>query len=158
MIAKNYRKFPEALIYQLELALAEICNTFEGMRIKNPAAFTAWTRIMAKATDNDRAKVRTPEWVTVAKRLAAALARKVKSACMALVESNEESTPATPKKPPPETPARTPKMIDGFYYGPMGETWSGRGLMPKWLRTLVQNGQDKRAFLYTTNINHAAYH
>ena len=32
------------------------------------------------------------------------------------------------------------------YRGPNGETWSGRGLMPRWLTVLVQNGQDKESF------------
>lgn len=41
MIAKNYRKFPEALLYQLELALASVGNTFDVLRVKNPAAFAA---------------------------------------------------------------------------------------------------------------------
>lgn len=153
MIAKNYRKFPEALLYQLELALASVGNTFDVLRVKNPAAFAAWARIMAKASDNDRGRVAVPEWVTVAKRLAAALARKVKAACMALVESDQETAPTTHKEPRQEATSRTPKMIDGFYYGPMGETWSGRGLMPKWLRSLMHEGQDKRAFLYVAKIN-----
>ena len=33
------------------------------------------------------------------------------------------------------------------YRGPNGETWSGRGLTPKWLSTLVAAGQSKEAFL-----------
>lgn len=33
------------------------------------------------------------------------------------------------------------------YRGPNGETWSGRGLMPKWLSTLVAAGQSKESFL-----------
>jgi DNA-binding protein H-NS len=33
------------------------------------------------------------------------------------------------------------------YRGPNGETWSGRGLMPRWLATLVAQGQGKEAFL-----------
>lgn len=33
------------------------------------------------------------------------------------------------------------------YKGPNGETWSGRGLMPKWLSTLVAGGQTKESFL-----------
>lgn len=88
MIATNYRKFPEALIYQLELALADVRNTFEWMRVNKPAAFECWVRIMAKAKDNNRGRTPTPEWVTVAKRMAAALARKVKKACMALATSS----------------------------------------------------------------------
>ena len=33
------------------------------------------------------------------------------------------------------------------YKGPNGETWSGRGLMPKWLAALVASGQSKDSFL-----------
>lgn len=32
------------------------------------------------------------------------------------------------------------------YRGPNGETWSGRGLMPKWLAALVAQGQSKESF------------
>jgi len=33
------------------------------------------------------------------------------------------------------------------YRGPNGETWSGRGLTPKWLASLVAAGQSKESFL-----------
>lgn len=148
MIAKNFRKFPEALLYQLELALASAGNTFDALRVKNPAAFAAWTRIMVKAKDNDRGRVAVPEWVTVAKRLAAALARKVKAACMALVESTEIETPTPQPAEENDAPATAKKMTVGFYYGPSGETWTGRGQVPKWLRQLIQNGQAKCSFEY----------
>lgn len=32
------------------------------------------------------------------------------------------------------------------YRGPNGETWSGRGLMPKWLAALVAQGRSKQEF------------
>ncbi|MGH8848067.1 MAG: H-NS family nucleoid-associated regulatory protein [Polaromonas sp.] len=32
------------------------------------------------------------------------------------------------------------------YRGPNGETWSGRGLMPRWLSALVAQGQPKEDF------------
>lgn len=32
------------------------------------------------------------------------------------------------------------------YRGPNGETWSGRGLMPRWLTALVAQGQAKEDF------------
>lgn len=35
------------------------------------------------------------------------------------------------------------------YRGPNGETWSGRGLMPRWLSALVAQGQSKEAFAVT---------
>lgn len=36
------------------------------------------------------------------------------------------------------------------YRGPNGETWSGRGLTPRWLATLVAQGQTKEAFAITS--------
>ncbi len=33
------------------------------------------------------------------------------------------------------------------YRGPNGETWSGRGLMPRWLAALVAQGQSKETFV-----------
>lgn len=35
------------------------------------------------------------------------------------------------------------------YRGPNGETWSGRGLMPRWLSALVAQGQAKEKFAVT---------
>ena len=32
------------------------------------------------------------------------------------------------------------------YRGPNGETWTGRGLMPRWLAALVDAGQAKESF------------
>ena len=32
------------------------------------------------------------------------------------------------------------------FRGPNGETWSGRGLMPRWLEALVAEGQSKESF------------
>jgi len=48
--------------------------------------------------------------------------------------------------------AKTPKArkasapVAAKYRGPNGETWSGRGLMPKWLSALVAQGQSKESF------------
>ena len=38
------------------------------------------------------------------------------------------------------------------YRGPNGETWTGRGLMPRWLTVLVQAGQDKESFRVTDQV------
>jgi DNA-binding protein H-NS len=32
------------------------------------------------------------------------------------------------------------------YRGPNGETWSGRGLMPRWMASLVASGRTKEEF------------
>ncbi|MBP9683695.1 MAG: H-NS histone family protein, partial [Rhodoferax sp.] len=33
--------------------------------------------------------------------------------------------------------------------GPNGETWSGRGLTPRWMAALVAQGQAKESFIIT---------
>lgn len=38
------------------------------------------------------------------------------------------------------------KTVAAKYRGPNGETWSGRGLMPKWLSSLVAQGRTKEEF------------
>lgn len=38
------------------------------------------------------------------------------------------------------------KTVAAKYRGPNGETWSGRGLMPKWLSVLVAQGRRKEEF------------
>lgn len=32
------------------------------------------------------------------------------------------------------------------YRGPQGEVWSGRGLTPRWLSSLIEQGKDKESF------------
>ncbi|MDH4482625.1 MAG: H-NS histone family protein [Rhodoferax sp.] len=51
----------------------------------------------------------------------------------------------TPRVPKIAKKAGTP--VAAKYRGPNGETWSGRGLTPKWLASLVAQGQPKEAFL-----------
>lgn len=55
-----------------------------------------------------------------------------KSASRKLFDAAKTSTPAPIK-----------------YRGPKGETWSGRGLMPGWMRALVEDGAAKDDFLIT---------
>ena len=49
----------------------------------------------------------------------------------------------TPKRAN-KTGART--VVAAKFRGPNGETWSGRGLMPKWLTALVAQGRTKQEF------------
>lgn len=42
--------------------------------------------------------------------------------------------------------ARAGTTVAAKYRGPNGETWSGRGLMPKWLAALVAEGRSKDDF------------
>lgn len=37
-------------------------------------------------------------------------------------------------------------VVAAKYRGPNGETWTGRGLMPRWLSTLVAQGQTRDEF------------
>ena len=37
-------------------------------------------------------------------------------------------------------------LVPAKYRGPNGESWSGRGLMPRWLAALVAQGQSKEEF------------
>ncbi len=40
-------------------------------------------------------------------------------------------------------------VVAAKYKGPNGETWSGRGLTPRWLSTLIAQGQTKESFAIT---------
>ena len=50
----------------------------------------------------------------------------------------------------PAKAAKAPRKASGAvaakFRGPNGETWSGRGLTPKWLTALVAAGQSKDSF------------
>ncbi len=37
-------------------------------------------------------------------------------------------------------------VVAAKFKGPNGETWSGRGLTPRWLSTLIAQGQSKESF------------
>lgn len=43
--------------------------------------------------------------------------------------------------------AATAKKVAPKYRGPDGETWSGRGLAPRWLTTLEAGGKKRESFL-----------
>lgn len=50
---------------------------------------------------------------------------------------------------PRKAPASASKSVNPApvkFRGPNGETWSGRGLMPRWLAALVAQGQTKESF------------
>ena len=50
----------------------------------------------------------------------------------------------TPKAAKPSK--RAGVAVAPKFRGPNGETWTGRGLMPKWLAALVAQGQSKESF------------
>lgn len=41
---------------------------------------------------------------------------------------------------------KTANPVAAKFRGPDGQTWSGRGLMPRWLSALVAQGQSKEEF------------
>jgi DNA-binding protein H-NS len=46
----------------------------------------------------------------------------------------------------PKAARKAGSPVAAKFRGPNGETWSGRGLTPKWLASLVAQGQNKEAF------------
>ena len=51
-----------------------------------------------------------------------------------------------PGRPAKKAAAKSTKSVAAKYRGPNGETWSGRGLTPKWLSTLIAEGKSKQDF------------
>ena len=59
-----------------------------------------------------------------------------------------KSKPVGTKKRAAGGPSKTAgTAVAAKYRGPAGETWSGRGLSPRWLSTLVAQGRKKEEFL-----------
>lgn len=46
----------------------------------------------------------------------------------------------------PKAARKVGTPVAAKFRGPNGETWSGRGLTPKWLTSLVAQGQSKESF------------
>jgi DNA-binding protein H-NS len=44
----------------------------------------------------------------------------------------------------------TSRLVAAKYRGPDGQTWSGRGLTPRWLNALVAQGHKKEEFAITS--------
>jgi DNA-binding protein H-NS len=64
--------------------------------------------------------------------------------------SRSRNAPAKSAKLP-KAAKKAGAQVAAKYRGPNGETWSGRGLTPKWLVSLVAQGQSKEAFLIASN-------
>ncbi len=56
---------------------------------------------------------------------------------------------ASGKKSAPTRSKAAGTTVAPKYRGPNGETWSGRGLMPRWLAALVAEGRAKEEFAVT---------
>ena len=54
---------------------------------------------------------------------------------------------ATAKKTGKSTNVLVGSKVAAKYRGAEGQSWSGRGLMPRWLKTLVAEGRTKEEFL-----------
>ncbi|MDB5887084.1 MAG: nucleoid protein [Polaromonas sp.] len=53
------------------------------------------------------------------------------------------ASPAKSKKPAVPSPSK--------YRGPQGQTWTGRGTVPKWLNELLVDGKTREDFLISQN-------
>lgn len=116
MIAANYLKHPEALRFQREL----FHNGFKN----SPRIMRLMECVFKFAPD-------VPQWAKEAARKARQLAKAWKAAQITLNFSK---------------PIADAKRVVGFYYGPRGESWSGRGQMPQWLNSLVRAGDSKELY------------
>lgn len=52
-----------------------------------------------------------------------------------------------PRSTPGERSKAAGKPVEAKFRGPNGETWSGRGLSPRWLAVLVEQGASRDDFL-----------
>ncbi len=68
---------------------------------------------------------------------------KAKMAAFGITVADLESSKTHPRK---SAAAKSSNPAPAKYRGPNGETWSGRGLMPRWLAALVAQGQNKEEF------------
>ncbi len=68
---------------------------------------------------------------------------KAKMAAFGITVADLEGGKTRPRK---AAAAKSANPAPAKYRGPNGETWSGRGLMPRWLAALVAQGQNKEAF------------
>lgn len=59
----------------------------------------------------------------------------------------KKTAAAKPAKVAKPKSSRSTAPVAAKYRGPNGETWSGRGLTPKWLTTLEAEGRAKAEFL-----------
>ena len=118
MIAKNYLKHPEALRFQRELFHNGFKNSPRIMRLMECVFNFAPT---------------TPQWAKNLARKARNLVKAWKAAQIAVNFSE---------------PVKAAKRVIGAYYSPYGQSWNGKGLMPKWIRKFIDRGMKKEQFLW----------
>ena len=71
------------------------------------------------------------------------LSRPAAKASKPRQSSAKSVSPAKSKKPAVPSPAK--------YRGPQGQTWTGRGTVPKWLNELLVDGKTREDFLIDQN-------
>jgi hypothetical protein len=86
MIAANFRKFPEALLQQMELMLDEAAMYFHQMAAPLRAI---WKRLLANRAPTPPAAK--PEWFKAQQRRAIALAATVRAACLKLRPEDQQT-------------------------------------------------------------------
>lgn len=116
MIAANYLKHPDALRFQREL--------FHNGYKNSPRIMRLMECVFKFAPD-------VPGWAKEAARKARALVKMWKSGQITLNFSK---------------PIADGQRRIGWFYGPRGEAWTGRGLMPQWLKSLVRAGDSKELY------------
>lgn len=57
-----------------------------------------------------------------------------------------DGSKSRPRKTATTTAGKSTNPAPAKFRGPNGETWSGRGLMPRWLAALVAQGNTKESF------------
>lgn len=120
MIAKNYIKHPEALRFQREMFSNGYHNSPRIMRLME--VVFDW-------------KPSVPQWV-----------KDMASRARALVKQWKKEQVLMNFKAPEER--REPKR-HGFYYGPHGQTWCGKGQKPRWIIEACKSMQvDVNRFLF----------
>jgi DNA-binding protein H-NS len=82
--------------------------------------------------------------ITVKDLLAAEKKRPGKAKAVKAASANSPKAPKAAKGP------KTASTVAAKFKGPNGESWSGRGLTPKWLTALVSQGRSKEEFAVVT--------
>ena len=76
------------------------------------------------------------------------------------LQTTKVSKPLKVEKEPVDKPTKVKKVlarkgntqpVAAKYQGPEGQTWSGRGLTPRWMASLLEQGRDKPEFLITAD-------
>lgn len=106
-----------------------------------------------KALQKQAADMRARDFNTIVKEIQAkmqAFGITVKDLVEPQRKSKKVKGPVTSEKPVKARATKSKnlgKTVEPKYVGPEGQTWSGRGLSPKWLAVLVEQGANRDDFL-----------